>query len=102
MLDTAGHPSGKSGQGIDGFPPIPSSPPRSKGNAMSNIQLIPAYGRDYKSQREVQEAWDANKDFWTADVIRGYGVATNKEDCAGMDLRVVIRYARGLKLYAVK
>ena len=69
---------------------------------MSSIQLVPAYGRDYKSQAEVQADWDANKDFWTADFFRGYGVATNKEDCAGMGLRVVIRYARGMKLYAVK
>jgi hypothetical protein len=69
---------------------------------MGNIQLVPAYGRDYKSQSEVQADWDANKDFWTADVFNGYGRATNKQDCEGMDLRVVIRYARGLKLYAVK
>jgi hypothetical protein len=69
---------------------------------MSSIQLVPAYGRDYKSQREVQEAWDANKDFWTADIINGYGAATNKQDCDSMGLRVVIRYARGMKLYAVK
>lgn len=66
------------------------------------IQLVPAYGRDYKSQREVQEAWDANKDFWTADIFNGYGSATNKQDCDAMNLRVIIRYARGMKLYAVK
>jgi hypothetical protein len=69
---------------------------------MSSIQLVPAYGRDYKNQREVQADWDANKDFWTADVFNGYGTATNKQDCESMDLRVVIRYDRGLKLYAVK
>jgi hypothetical protein len=69
---------------------------------MSSIQLVPAYGRDYKNQREVQEAWDANKDFWTADMFNGYGTATNKQDCDAMALRVVIRYDRGLKLYAVK
>jgi hypothetical protein len=69
---------------------------------MSSIQLVPAYGRDYKNQREVQADWDANKDFWTADMFNGYGTATNKQDCESMDLRVVIRYDRGLKLYAVK
>jgi len=25
--------------------------------------LVPSYGRDYKSGKEVQEAWDAGKDF---------------------------------------
>ena len=74
-----------------------------KGFTMAtNIQLMPAYGRDYKSQAEVQEAWNANKDFWTADIIHGYGVATNKQDCDSMGLRVVIRYANQQKLYAVK
>lgn len=69
---------------------------------MSSIQLVPAYGRDYKSQREVQADWDANKDFLTADIFNGYGVATNKEDCEALGLRVVIRYGNLLKLYAVK
>jgi hypothetical protein len=74
-----------------------------KGFTMAtNIQLVPAYGRDYKSQAEVLADWNANKDFWTADIIHGYGVATNKEDCDSMGLRVVIRYANKQKLVAVK
>ena len=40
---------------------------------MQNIQLVPAYGRDYKNQTEVLADWNANKDFWTADIIHGYG-----------------------------
>lgn len=27
------------------------------------ITLVPSYGRDYKSAKEVQAAWDAGKDF---------------------------------------
>jgi hypothetical protein len=74
-----------------------------KGFTMAtNIQLVPAYGRDYKTQAEVLADWNANKDFWTADIIHGYGVATNKQDCDSMGLRVVIRYANKQKLVAVK
>ena len=27
------------------------------------VTLVPAYGNDYKSQKEVKVAWEANKDF---------------------------------------
>lgn len=30
---------------------------------MSSYELTPAYGRDYKSKKEVIEAWNAGKDF---------------------------------------
>lgn len=103
MLDTASLELDKSGSGRVLTSHRFSGSLRSKGaTQVSSIQLVPAYGRDYKTQAEVQEAWNANKDFWTADIIHGYGVATNKEDCDSMGLRVVIRYANKQKLYAVK
>lgn len=30
---------------------------------MNTVSLVPAYGKDYKSKKEVQAAWDANADF---------------------------------------
>jgi len=33
---------------------------------MLNITLVPAYGRDYKSQAEVIAAWSEGKDFLIA------------------------------------
>jgi hypothetical protein len=30
---------------------------------MASFELSPAYGRDYKSKKEVIEAWHAGKDF---------------------------------------
>jgi len=33
------------------------------------LTLVPSYGRDYKSKKEVQAAWDAGKDF----TINQYG-----------------------------
>lgn len=35
------------------------------------MTLTPAYGRDYKSAKEVKADWDANKDFIIADVFGG-------------------------------
>lgn len=36
---------------------------------MGHLTLSPAYGRDYKSKKEVEAAWQAGKDF----IIETYG-----------------------------
>lgn len=56
--------------------------------------LIPLPGRDYKSKAEVLEAWNANADFHTADIVTGYGLATNKDEIAelGVNMSIQIRY----------
>lgn len=33
-----------------------------------NLTLVPAYGRDYKSAKEVVADWEANKDFLINDI----------------------------------
>ena len=35
---------------------------------MKTISLVPAYGRDYKSEKEVEEAFDKGKDFRIMDI----------------------------------
>jgi hypothetical protein len=35
---------------------------------MSYLTLVPAYGRDYKSKKEVMADWDGGKDFRICDV----------------------------------
>ena len=35
------------------------------------MTLTPAYGRDYKSKKEVIAAWEDGKDFVVADVFGG-------------------------------
>ena len=48
---------------------------------MSVITLVPSYGRDYKTQKEVQTAWDENKDFTIYQIGNRYdGSQINKED----------------------
>ena len=35
---------------------------------MKTISLVPAYGRDYKSKKEVKEAFNSGKDFKIMDI----------------------------------
>ncbi len=53
----------------------------------------PAYGRDYKSQKAVREAWNADLDFEVTDFANA-GRKVNKSDAQALGLTVTIRYDR--------
>jgi hypothetical protein len=58
------------------------------------MTLTPAYGRDYKSMKEVKSDFEAGKDFIIADVMdRYHGKPVNKEQlqAAGVT-QVTVRY----------
>jgi len=60
------------------------------------MTLTPAYGKDYKSAKEVKEDWEAGKDFVINDIMSpNDGSYINKEDAikAGMK-SVKIRYKK--------
>ena len=61
-----------------------------------NMTLTPAYGRDYKSKKEVIAAWDSNQDFLVNDVSSPWnGSYINKADAKRASLREVnFRYKR--------
>lgn len=65
------------------------------------LTLIPAYGRDYKSKKEVMADWNAGKDF----VVVGYGPDDgryiNKED-APKGATLNIRYKRMTQICVIK
>lgn len=61
------------------------------------IEVVPAYGRDYKNQREVREAWNDNKDFQET-ASRSY---VTKEEADRLGLSVIVRYAKRLKVMSV-
>ena len=64
------------------------------------MTLTPAYGRDYKSKKEVEAAFAADKDFAVADIMSGGGY-TNRADLVSMGIRTVnIRY-KALRSVAV-
>lgn len=65
------------------------------------MTLTPAYGRDYKSAKEVKADWDAGKDFVIADMFSGdAGRYVNKPQLAGRT--AMVRYAGLRKIVQVK
>lgn len=62
------------------------------------MTLVPAYGRDYKSKKEVLEAFSADKDFDASNNLfnaRAVGTYTNKTDLLNMGIdSVTIRYKK--------
>jgi hypothetical protein len=64
---------------------------------MSWIEAVPAYGRDYKNQKDVRADWNSGKDFQDA-ATRQY---LNKQDAENLGLNVVIRYDNYRKVVGV-
>jgi hypothetical protein len=65
------------------------------------ITLTPAYGRDYKSQKEIKIDWENNKDFIIADIFHPYcDKPANKRDLKGETVR--IRYQKLTKVMVLK
>ena len=70
---------------------------------MSTLTLVPAYGRDYKSKKEVMEAFDADKDFIINDMsCKWDGKPANKKDLVGQYSQVNIRYKKHTQIAVVK
>jgi hypothetical protein len=68
------------------------------------LTLVPAYGRDYKSQKEVKAALDAGKDFKIADMSSpDDGRMVGKEELLGLaPIQVNIRYKNLGSICAVR
>lgn len=66
------------------------------------MTLTPAYGRDYKSAREVTEAFDNNQDFIVADPFSRWGGKPVNKEQIDKGTRVSIRYQRLRKQISVR
>lgn len=64
---------------------------------MNWIEVTPAYGRDYKNQKEVKADWNADKDF--QDTASGSYI--NKSGAKALGLKVIVRYAKLQKVVSV-
>ena len=65
------------------------------------ITLTPAYGRDYKSKKEIQADIDANKDF----ILNDYSSPWNGKPCSPSDFKgqtIVFRYGKLMKVTSIK
>ena len=66
------------------------------------ITVVPAYGRDYKSQKEVKADWDAGKDFRIQDMMSpDDGRYVNKGD-APKGATLNIRFSKLMKICVIK
>jgi hypothetical protein len=66
------------------------------------ITLTPAYGRDYKSQKEVKADWKNGKDFIIADIVHPYsGKPCSIRDVDSLGGKVMIRFNKNTKIVAV-
>ena len=55
---------------------------------MRYVSAIPAYGRDYKSQKEVRADWDKGMDFLIQDIMEhGYINKDDKPDTVVLNIR---------------
>jgi hypothetical protein len=68
------------------------------------MTLTPAYGKDYNSQREVLEAFNAGKDFVINDISSPHdGRYVNKPQLIETNIdRVTIRYKQLRSVMSVK
>ena len=65
------------------------------------MTIVPAYGRDYKSKKEVLAAWMEGKDFTIQDMSAGAddGRKINKEDAEKGNVRSVnIRFKKNTQV----
>lgn len=70
---------------------------------MSFITCVPAYGKDYKSKKEVQAAWDEGKDFLINQIGYRYdGSYINKNDTNTNGLTLNIRYKNLTQVHVIK
>jgi hypothetical protein len=60
---------------------------------MPYLTVVPAYGRDYKSQAAVRDDWEAGRDFQVRDMSsRWDGSYINKHDKPG-NVILTVRYS---------
>lgn len=66
------------------------------------LNLVPAYGRDYKSAKAVKDDWNGGRDFIIKDISsRWDGKAVNKPQLSNNDT-VTIRYNKLTKVVVIR
>lgn len=71
---------------------------------MSYLNVVPAYGNDYRSKAEVEKAFFANKDFRIQDMSSKWnGSYINKTDAVKYGVKnLTIRYSNLRKVHVIK
>jgi len=65
-----------------------------------SINVLPAYGRDYKNKKEILADYLANKDFEVSDISNKGKV--NKSDCLRYGIAcLIVRYRNNQRLASI-
>lgn len=71
-------------------------------SALYGATLVPAYGRDYKSRKEVETAFETGKDFQLASLFHGSGYVSKSDFEAGDKVTLRYKSLREVTSYTVK
>ena len=64
------------------------------------INVLPAYGRDYKNKKEIFEAYSKNQDFEVSDISNKGKI--NKTDCLRYGIAcLIVRYRNNQRLASI-
>ena len=64
------------------------------------INVLPAYGRDYKNKKEILKDYLENKDFEVSDISNKGKI--NKSDCLKMGIAcLIVRYRNNQRLASI-
>ena len=64
------------------------------------INVLPAYGRDYKNKKEIFEAYSKNQDFEVSDISNKGKI--NKTDCLRYGIAcLIVRYKNNQRLASI-
>ena len=64
------------------------------------INVLPAYGRDYKNKKEILKDYLENKDFEVSDISNKGKI--NKSDCLKMGIAcLIVRYKNNQRLASI-
>ena len=65
-----------------------------------SINVLPAYGRDYKNKKEIFEAYSKNQDFEVSDISNKGKI--NKTDCLRYGIAcLIVRYRNNQRLASI-
>ena len=64
------------------------------------VNVLPAYGRDYKNKKEIFEAYSKNQDFEVSDISNKGKI--NKTDCLRYGIAcLIVRYRNNQRLASI-
>lgn len=61
------------------------------------LVCVPAYGRQLNTIKEIEEHWNADKDFRIVSIYNGGGTYVNRRDAIEHELVVEVRYGKQLE-----